>query len=161
MITLVDDTVKTVRRISTELRPGILDDLGLVAALEWQSQEFQKRTGIHTDFSTSLADDPYEKATATGIFRVYQESLTNIARHSGASNVNSSLIRKHGNIILTISDNGHGIDKKTLKSPKTLGLLGMQERATMMGGNLQIKSNDGTQIVLTVPVQTRNETVLP
>ncbi|HRH65096.1 MAG TPA: PAS domain S-box protein, partial [Bacteroidia bacterium] len=160
MISLIDETVKSVRRISTELRPGILDDLGLIAALEWQSQEFQKRTGIKTDFSTGISEEHCDKSTATGIFRVFQESLTNIARHSGASAVRSSLLQNNGNIILAVKDNGQGIDKKTLKSSKTLGILGMQERAMMMGGSLLIESDGGTQITLTVPVDEQTERVL-
>ncbi|MBL0064922.1 MAG: PAS domain S-box protein [Bacteroidetes bacterium] len=153
MISLIDDTVKSVRRISTELRPGILDDLGLIAALEWQSQEFEKRTGIKTDFSTSIGEEGYDKSMATGIFRVFQESLTNIARHSGATKVKSSLLQKNGTITLSVRDNGQGFDKNKLKTIKTLGLMGMQERAMMMGGDLKIDSGDGTQIVLIVPIQ--------
>lgn len=151
MISLIDDTVKSVRRISTELRPGILDDLGLIAALEWQSQEFFKRTSIFTDFTTNLPDERFDKSLSTGIFRVFQESLTNIARHSKATRVKSSLLKVDKNIVLTIADNGRGIEKSTLESQKTLGLMGMQERAMMMGGNLEIESVRGARIILTVP----------
>ena len=84
ILQLIDDTMKTVRRIATELRPGILDDLGLIAALQWQSQEFSKRTGIICHFNTDLHDQKYDQQIATGIFRIFQESLTNVARHASA-----------------------------------------------------------------------------
>ena len=154
MIELADETVKTVRRISSDLRPGILDDLGLIAALEWQCAEFEKRSGIKSAFSASVTEVNCDRNLATGIFRVYQEALTNVMRHSGASKVDSTLAEKGSKIILTITDNGKGFDLFEAKNKKTLGLLGMQERARMFGGELNIISekNKGTTITLAVSV---------
>jgi signal transduction histidine kinase len=156
MLSLIDQTVKTVRRISSQLRPGILDDLGLVAALDWQSHEFEKHTGIHSKFLAEISDDRFEKSLASGIFRVFQETLTNVARHSGAKEVQSSLKINDGNIVLTIADNGKGFNESMIKEKNTLGIVGMKERALMMGGSLKIESgkNEGTQIVLNVPLKT-------
>ncbi len=152
-LSLLDDIVKTVRRIATELHPGILDDLGLVAALEWQSQEFEKRSSIKVYFTPHVGDISVKPSAAIGIFRIYQESLTNIARHADAKQVKSSLQLTGDYLMLSVSDDGKGFDKTTKKN-KTLGLLGMQERALMMEGKFEISSKpgQGTTIDLFVPV---------
>ncbi len=154
MIVLIDDTVKTVRRISSDLRPGVLDDLGLVAALEWQSTEFEKRTGIICHFSSTLAEFDLDRTIATGVFRVFQETLTNVARHARATEIKASLQKPGGNLLLTISDNGVGFNVKDAQGNKTLGLIGMKERALMMGGELTIESEPGkgATVILRVPV---------
>ena len=151
---LIDETVNTVRRISSDLRPGILDDLGLVAALEWQSGEFKKRSGITCQFETPLTELDINKDMATGLFRIYQESLTNIIRHAGASKVMASLEEENGFLILTIHDNGRGFDREEAEAKKTLGLIGMKERALMLGGELCIVSakGNGTSVVVRVPI---------
>ncbi len=151
---MIDDTVKSVRRIAYELRPGILDDLGLNAALEWHSLEFQKRTGIGCSFHSGIDDADLNKDIVTSIFRIYQEALTNIIRHSQATNVKSTLEAEGDNYILKIQDNGKGFDQKDTASKHTLGLLGMRERSSMISGTLKIESvpNMGTSIVLKVPV---------
>ncbi len=161
MLSLVDETVKTVRRISTELRPGILDDLGLVDALQWQSHEFEKRTGITSKFDTSFSESSFEKKLSTGIFRVFQETLTNIARHAQASKINTSFERQEENLVLRIKDNGKGFNESEIKVKRTLGLVGMKERAKMFGGNLDIKSQagKGTEITLSVPMRLTDSTV--
>ena len=153
ILALLDNTVKTVRKIATELRPSILDDLGLREAMEWQSQEFQKRSGVEIAFSSSL---PVINATgniAIGLFRIYQESLTNVARHAGASVVITTLEEKDNQLILSITDNGKGFDINTSSSKKTLGLLGMKERTLMMGGEYEITSatGKGTRVIVSVP----------
>ncbi len=155
MISLIDDTVKTIRRISTDLRPGILDDLGLVDALQWLSNDFEKRTGISCNFNSSLFDTTFEKKLSTGIFRVYQETLTNVARHSHASEINATLERKDDNLTLRVNDNGSGFNETEIKSKKTLGLIGMKERIKMFGGKIAIQSSPGagTTIMLEVPMQ--------
>ncbi|MBL7872508.1 MAG: PAS domain S-box protein [Cyclobacteriaceae bacterium] len=154
MLGLIDSTIKTVRRISTELRPGILDDLGLLAALDWQSQEFEKRTGIKTKFNSPVRELELNKAITTGIFRVYQESLTNVARHSGAQEVESFLDYADNELVLTIRDNGIGLQDGFSDQRRTLGIVGMKERAMMMGGELQIKgvTGIGTSVTLRVPL---------
>jgi signal transduction histidine kinase len=155
MLSLVDATVKMVRRIATELRPGILDDLGLIDALQWQSHEFEKRTGITCSFSTTFKDPVFEKHLSTGIFRVFQETLTNVARHAKASEIMTVLEKNDDSIVLQVHDNGQGFNETEIKGKKTLGLVGMKERAKMFGGNLTIQSaaGKGTKIILRVPMR--------
>jgi PAS domain S-box-containing protein len=152
-VSLLDDTIKTVRRISTELRPGILDDLGLVPAIEWQAEEFQKRFSIPTHFSSDLDRASFPAGVSIGLFRICQESLTNIARHAFASKINIALNQEAENILLRIEDNGKGFQSEKPGDQKTLGLLGMKERALMMGGKFQIESRQGsgTSVFVTVP----------
>jgi PAS domain S-box-containing protein len=154
MIALIDETVKTVRRISSELRPGILDDLGLVAALEWQCQEFEKRTGIESHFKTDESEYNLEKNLSTNIFRVYQEALTNVARHANASKLVTSLSRNTTHLILNVKDNGVGFDMEEARRKKSLGLVGMRERAILFKGELTINSRqgEGTSVRLSVPL---------
>lgn len=150
---LIDETVRTVRRIATELRPGILDDLGLIAALQWQSQEFSKRTGIQCNFSTELVDQKYNQDLATGIFRIFQESLTNVARHASAAKVLSSLSLEESSLVLVIKDDGIGFKDTERQQLPNLGLIGMRERATSLKGHLTISSEPGigTTVKLTTP----------
>jgi signal transduction histidine kinase len=153
MLSLIDSTVKTVRRISSDLRPGVLDDLGLIAALEWQSSEFEKRSGIACNFTANYHEKEPDKKTAMGIFRVYQEALTNVMRHASATEVNAKLEKQNDHIILTVADNGKGFDSDSNMERKTLGLIGMKERALMMGGELHISSKKGvgTTVTLKIP----------
>jgi len=151
---LIDEAIKTVRKIATELRPGILDDLGLVAALQWQSQEFQKRSGIKIKFDSAESDVTIAKNTAVALFRIYQESLTNVGRHAEATTVSATLQQKDNLIVLHISDDGKGFDVKEIGHKKTLGLLGMKERTLMMGGKYDIISltGKGTTVAVSVPM---------
>jgi signal transduction histidine kinase len=160
MLALADDMVKTVRKISSELRPGILDDLGLIPALEWQSSEFEKRTGIKCYFSSHNTLPDITKLNATGIFRIYQETLTNVARHAQATTVDAIVTCEQGDITLTISDNGKGLNPAELKAKKTLGIVGMKERAAMMKGNLTVQPgvSGGTTVVLSVPAHNKTDT---
>ena len=162
MISLIDETVKTVRRISSELRPGILDDLGLVPAIEWQCQEFEKRTGISSKCHAVLTDYNFDKNLATNVFRVYQEALTNVARHSHASAVETFLTEQDGFINLTIKDNGVGFDLEEVKSKRSLGLVGMRERAMLFQGELIINSEKGkcTEIVLKAPILMKKQMMI-
>jgi signal transduction histidine kinase len=154
MMMLIDETVKTVRRISAKLRPGILDDLGLIPALEWQGEEFARRTGIQSKFINSSADFVVDRDISTNIFRVYQEVLTNVARHANATSIETTVEESHGWITLTIKDNGIGFDSEDAKHKKSLGLLGMRERALMFHGELTVETgnNRGTIISLRMPV---------
>lgn len=143
MLLMVDETVKSVRKIASELRPGILDDLGLAAAIEWQCNEFEKKSGVSCKFSNSVQDIKVSRDVATGVFRILQESMTNIARHASASQVIISLDSDTNLYQLQISDNGIGFSNEKNGPVKTLGLVGMQERASMMGGDLKIESTPG------------------
>jgi len=149
---LTDNAIRTVRKIATDLRPGILDDLGLVAAIEWQSQEFEKRSGIATSFRSGMTELNCSSPMSIGLFRICQEALTNVARHSLASNVGITLDQERGKLILRIADNGKGMALQTAGPKKTLGLLGMKERAMMMGGQLEIESQVGKGLTLTITV---------
>ena len=150
MISLIDETVKTVRRISSNLRPAILDDFGLIPALEWQCSEFEKRNGIKNTITSNVSDLTLNKTTSIGIFRIYQESLTNILRHAQASLVNTTIKCNQHKLVLSIKDNGIGFDTSLVKAKRTLGLEGMRERALELGGLLTIESAKGKGTKLTV-----------
>ncbi len=154
MISLIDDTVKTIRRISADLRPVVLDDIGLVAALEWYCNEFEKRTSINCSFQSDFSELNFSKETAICIFRICQETLTNVARHSQATQVQIKATKNDDSLLLSIIDNGIGFDTNRLKEKKTLGLLGMQERAMMCNGTFKIESHSkGTSITLKIPLE--------
>ncbi len=147
---ILDNTIKIVRKIATELRPGLLDDLGLVAAIDWQSQEFEKKTGITVSFFPPSGEYKIPDPVATGLFRIYQESLTNIARHADATKVEVTLCIEDTFMRLEIKDNGRGFDTSIAGQKKTLGLLGMKERVLMMGGHYEINSKLGEGTVVQV-----------
>jgi PAS domain S-box-containing protein len=154
-MSLLDETIQTVRRIATDLRPSILDDLGLIAAIEWQSQEFEKRAGIRTVFQSSIPEIDFPPDIAIGMFRICQESLTNVARHASASAVSITLDPADGGVCMAISDDGKGLDPRS-RDRKTLGLVGMKERALMMGGRLEMGNGEtkGFRLAVTVPLHT-------
>jgi len=141
MIAMLDDTVKVVRKISSDLRPSILDDIGLSAALDWHGKEFAEKTKVACSFTNKVGDINLPVDIATALFRIFQESLTNIMRHAEATKVSSSLTMEGNVIVLSIKDNGKGFDANEKKG--TLGLLGMKERAIMINGTLEIKSQPG------------------
>jgi PAS domain S-box-containing protein len=151
---LLDETAIVVRKIASALRPSILDDFGLSEALEWQAKEFEKRSGIKVRCWCALPDLTIPKNITTGLFRICQESLTNVARHAAASEVNISTAAKDHQLILTITDNGKGFDVGKSSQRKTLGLLGMKERTLMIGGRYEITSTPGhgTTVTVTVPL---------
>ncbi len=150
----VDDSVAFVRKLATELRPSVLDDFGLISALEWHSDEFTKRFNIEVEFKADRKELKTSSLIATGLFRMYQESLTNVARHAEATKVTATLKATNEWIYLAIHDNGKGFDTTAGNQRKTLGLLGMKERAVMMGGKLEIDSAPGksTSVVIAVPL---------
>lgn len=154
ILRLIDETVKTIRRISTQLRPRILDDLGLIAALEWQTDEFRKRSEAKVEFVSNADHLDLPMDIATGLFRIYQECLTNVSRHAGATHVESSLLLEKDMLQLEISDNGKGFSPENISGKKTLGLLGMKERTLLMGGSYEIQSDAGrgTRVVVRVPI---------
>jgi PAS domain S-box-containing protein len=153
-IQLVDGTIVTLRKIASELRPRTLDDLGLPAALEAQAQEFESRTGIHC--SVTLPPEPLMLDTdrSTAIFRIFQESLTNVARHAHATRVEARLQRENNRIVFQVFDNGTGFDPEVAKARKSLGLVGMQERALLLNGEFKTEGvpGSGTTMTLTIPL---------
>lgn len=154
MVDHIDATIQTVRRIATELRPGILDSLGLVAAMEWQANEFQARTGIPCIVTTSVADTVWDQDITTVFFRIYQETLTNIIRHAHASRVDVRLDEDNGCLVMSVADNGRGISEEEMASTRSLGLVGMRERAMLIGGELTLHGapGRGTTVTLRVPL---------
>ena len=156
---LIETTIKKVRTISTKLRPSILDHFGVVAAIEWQANEFQRRTGVRCIMNLKAKELKLNDNHATAIFRIFQETLTNVARHSKATRINVDLKAEDGNLSLRVVDNGIGISPDKLKSQKTYGLLGIRERANFMGGKVRIEAIDdgGTAVFLTVPLANLEE----
>jgi signal transduction histidine kinase len=150
---MVDETIRSVRRISTELRPGILDDLGLVATVEWAVEEFGTRTGTKCHLNLPEEDVAVEPDRATAIFRILQETLTNVARHAGATEVEVRLAMGDRSLTLEVHDNGKGILEEKLYHSESLGILGMRERATLLGGELTISSlpGKGTTVRVRIP----------
>jgi len=157
----VDATIQSIRRIATELRPGILDDLGLVAALEWQANEFQSRTGIQCNVASTLQDTPLDSDLNTAFFRIFQETLTNIVRHANATRVDVNSTREGGMVILTVRDNGRGILAAEIKDRRSIGLLGMEERAALLGGEFEITGEPGrgTLVTVRIPLARRRQAV--
>lgn len=155
MVKLVDSTIQTVKRISSELRPGVLDHLGLSAAIEWQAEEIHKRTGIIFDMSIHPEDIILDRHHSTTIFRIFQEALTNVVRHAKATKVKVSLEEKDKEIVLGVIDNGKGITKKQISDPRSFGLIGIQERVYFLGGNISISGvrNKGTSITISIPLE--------
>ena len=147
---IVDDLIHSVRKIATELRPGILDHLGLIPAIEWQLEQFKNRTNICCEYDLSVIKDTFNSKETTVIYRIFQEILTNIARHSKADKVSVSVNRKNGHFILIAADNGIGFALKSINNSESLGLMGMRERALSIGGEIEIESalGKGTRVTL-------------
>ncbi len=160
MLQIIDGAIKTVKRISAELRPGILDDIGLPAAIEWAVKDFEKRTGITCAVSVGPETVIIDRTRSTALFRILQESLTNIMRHAHASRVSVLLEEKSGTIDLTVNDNGKGIRKEEMDAPHSFGLIGMRERVQFLGGEVSITGalNKGTFIKVSMPIQAAKET---
>lgn len=159
MVNHIDETILTVRRIATELRPGILDSLGLVAALEWQANEFQTRAGIECHVKSSVDDSGLQQQLTTVFFRIYQETLTNIIRHAQATRVDVLLAEENGALVLTVKDNGRGISEEEIANTRSIGLVGMRERAMLIGGEITLHGAPGlgTTMTLRVPLDRSNE----
>ena len=151
----LDHTMQVVQRVSSELRPCLLDDLGLSAALEWQADKVQERLGIAIDFVSIPEDITPDETLGITVFRIFQEALTNIARHADANQVEVLLIQKEKRLALTVRDNGCGIGAEQLEDSRSYGLIGMRERAALLDGTLTIHSvkNRGTTIQLSIPLE--------
>ncbi len=149
---LLDSTIQSVRDIATTLRPGVLDELGLEAAVEWQAQEFQQRTGIACDTTIKPRNMALSPEQSTALFRILQEVLTNVARHAHATNVDIRLEQSGEQVILQVGDNGKGISSVEQSGPKSFGLLGMRLRAQQQGGTFDIQGMAGTGTTVTVNI---------
>ncbi|HEY6906532.1 MAG TPA: sensor histidine kinase, partial [Ignavibacteriaceae bacterium] len=154
---LVEKTISVVRNLSLELRPSIIDDLGLAASLRWYADKFSQRTGMKVKTEIDIVEQILPAECAITLFRICQEALTNIAKHSEAEYVKVTLNKKNSSVTLTIEDDGKGFDlQKALKQAvrgKSLGLLGMQERAELLGGRFKIKSSEGSGTVVIATCQ--------
>jgi PAS domain S-box-containing protein len=155
----IDATIKTVRRLSSQLRPGMLDDLGLAPSIEWYAHEFQTRTGIECRVTIPTDDLDVAPKQATALFRIFQETLTNVARHAHAQHVDVQLQAENGLLMLRIQDDGVGIDLTQARVKRSLGLLGMRERAEMIQGTLEIHGapGAGTTVLVQLPLGGANE----
>jgi signal transduction histidine kinase len=156
---VVDETIQNVRRISSELRPAILDDLGLVDTLEWHAEEFEKRTGIKCTLRTPRRRIEVGPDLGIALFRICQEALTNVARHARATAVRIVLTRNRGRVVLEVHDNGVGIPPAVVTGAKSLGLLGMRERTRAFDGELVIRGapGEGTVVRARIPCRQPGE----
>jgi len=154
MTGLIETTINTVRRIASELRPSVLDDLGLVAAIEWQIEQFQSRSGLTCHWTNNASEVQLSRERATAVFRILQEILTNVLRHARATNLYVKLRRSKQFFELEVKDDGRGITESQLMNTQSLGLLGMKERALLVGGEVRItgKEGGGTTVVVRVPL---------
>lgn len=150
MLALSDTTINIVRKIASDLRPSVLDVLGLIEAVEWQAQQFQDRTGIIVHCTRPANGVDLNQEQSTAFFRIFQEALTNILRHAQATRVDVTMVEDAGAFVLTIRDNGRGIREEEKSGQLAIGLLGMRERAHLIGGEIDISGVDGTGTTVTV-----------
>ena len=150
----IDRIINSVRRIASGLRPEVLDEMGLAAAIEWQAREFSRRTGIRclVEISAGWMDPDRERSTA--LFRIFQELLTNVARHANATRVSVQLVENDDSLHLKVEDNGRGIQEQEFESPRSLGFLGLRERVLAFGGSIDVRGQEGkgTAVAVTVPL---------
>jgi signal transduction histidine kinase len=157
MSKMIDATVQSVRRISSQLRPKLLDDLGLSAAIEWQAREFEQRSSVACRIRSEPDDIVPDPARSTALFRIFQETLTNVARHAGASRVDVVLRDFAGTLEMTITDDGRGIGLEQVSDGRSLGIVGMRERVRSLGGRLEItgRAGHGTTVHVRIPAGER------
>jgi signal transduction histidine kinase len=155
MSRLIDNTINTLRRIASELRPSLLDDLGIIAAIEWQASQFEKTSGIKCRVRKSFRSLSLGQDHSLAAFRILQESLTNVLRHAAATEVKIGLDKASGNLIIDIVDNGRGISHEECYDQKSLGLTGMRERALSIGGEVIINgiTGKGTTVNVSIPLK--------
>ena len=155
MTQTIDETIKSVQHIATELRPPILDAFGICEAISWQANEFQKRHGLRFDLKLSQSQVEIDKSLQTSLFRVFQEAVINILRHANASQVKVNMSYEKRNLIFIIEDNGIGIKKRDLESPESLGLIGIKERVYPWDGQVNFEGppGKGTIVTVTIPLK--------
>jgi two-component system sensor histidine kinase UhpB len=156
LVALVERSIQTVTAIVTDLRPPALEQLGLVAALEWQTESFARRTGSRCRFAGMADLDELDMGRATAVFRMFQEMLTNIERHAQANRVTVEVRRATNRLVLRVHDNGRGVAATQALAPSSFGLLGMRERAQLLGGTLKIESAPGRGTTLTAAIPLAN-----
>jgi signal transduction histidine kinase len=154
MSKVLDKTINMVQRIATELRPKLLDEMGLKAALKWQARKFHDRTGITCKVVCNVAETNINQKLDIPLFRIFQESLTNVCRHARATKVQMRLTEKDGHLLMEARDNGRGITKAEIDSPKSLGIIGMRERVHFLRGKIEINGtpNKGTRMIINIPL---------
>jgi signal transduction histidine kinase len=154
MLATLDDTVASVRRISADLRPMMLDDLGLNAAIEWLARDATQRMGVAVTLQLGDADPPVDERVATAVYRMVQEALTNVARHAQATGVQVTLRAGAGELVLTVQDNGIGFSADALEREGSFGLMGLRERALMLGGRMEVGNvpGSGGRVTITLPL---------
>ncbi len=150
---LIDATMESVHEIMTQLRPEVLDRLGLAAAIGWQAGEFQRRSGIRCNVSLPAEDLLLDRDRSTAVFRIFQELLTNVARHAGATRTDVAVQSDSNELVLTVEDNGRGIDAEVAQSSKSFGLMGVRERVLPFGGRVDIKGvrGEGSRVTVALP----------
>ncbi|SMO42037.1 PAS domain S-box-containing protein [Fodinibius sediminis] len=152
----IDTIIKSVQRITTELRPEVLDDLGLIEALQWQGREFAKRTGLDIQFKTNInKTDFLREDIATTLYRIFQEAMHNVIRHADATSVKIELQKIQDNLLLMVDDDGVGINRDQMEARSAYGIIGMRERARFLGGDVYIegKENEGTRVTVRIPME--------
>jgi signal transduction histidine kinase len=149
---LVTTMIRSVKRVAIELRPGVLDELGLVKTLQSEAQEFEGHTGIRCRFETNLKSAKFNRVGSVALFRITQAALTNVARHAQASSAAMTLMKVHDDLVLRVQDNGKGIAEQSIHSPNSLGIIGMRERALALDGMLTLRGSKGKGVTLTVRI---------
>lgn len=148
----IDETIQIIRRIATELRPGVLDTAGLIAALEWQAQQFEKQTGIRCRVRSFVRETLWDQDLNTAFFRIFQETLTNVIRHAKASRVEVRFAETDDWLVLMVKDDGRGISEMEIHNTQSIGLLGMRERAALLGGEVRLRGEPGRGTTVTVRI---------
>jgi len=157
MFRLIDETIRSVRKIASGLRPDLLDEVGLAAAIGWQARDFQLRTGIRCNVNLPPDSDALDQERSTAVFRIFQEVLTNVARHANATRVDVFMRQDADTLTLEVQDNGRGISAAEMRGSKSLGLLGMRERVLLFSGTLDINGTRGrgTQVTVSLPLRAK------
>jgi len=157
MFRLIDETIRSVRKIASGLRPDLLDEVGLAAAIGWQARDFQLRTGIRCNVNLPPDSDGLDQERSTAVFRIFQEVLTNVARHANATRVDVFMRQDADTLTLEVQDNGRGISAAEMRGSKSLGLLGMRERVLLFSGKLDINGSRGrgTQVTVSLPLRAK------
>ena len=157
MSKMLDMTIQTVQKISSDLRPKILDELGLQSAIKWQARKFQNMTGINCKLVSHIENINMDRNRDINIFRIFQETLTNVCRHANATRIEVSLEEDTGQLIMKVRDNGRGIKNRQIMDSKSLGLIGMRERVHFLQGGIEIQGvpDKGTTVLVSIPLKKR------